>query len=852
MSHPSRPQPRGPAQRRRRDHQIEPIQNLEDRCLLAPVVTVLPPQATFTPAANPTNANLGMVTIAPSTTATAYPTAAPVTSVSELTPISSFGGDIVRIKAGPGGDFGKGIYAISRGAGDNAAIGAVDRPGVIYRVDPATGKASVFFDLNTVIGQLPTASVPPDASNITGDRDPETGELLSGLVNWYDLAFDPEGYFDGHPSLFVASVDRSDPNKNVIYRIGPDGSFLGAFVQFTQGLTQLKFNVNPTSILVPPPEDQSFLRGLIAGCGVSSTGGQFTALFFNANGYSPGQIISTGNLPAGVSLTGLNKGPQVGLTAANADYLSRVYSAFTDFGTPAGGGIPARPGASGVQGLNGEFLIAPPTTTTNTTGAPITPLFSGIAGSAAPVPLEADQQPLVDTTFRRFEDIAFDQYGYFSQGFNLTATTTGTTTTVPTPLFAGSLFVADLATGLSVQVTPQATTEDETPTPINIPIQGEGTVGVIEDVPNHFVPLVTNGNTTGGTNIGGRIIRITPSGVVTTFAQGFHTSGNQDASSFQNSSLSLTFSADGTTLYASDDDGIWQFKTTTSLASSTSGSIVGLNDLRTLGVPYEGQDSAVAIVDTGVDASVPSFRGRVATGSNVITNGLGNTDTSPGSANNTGTTTGTGTTTTGTATGATAVTPLNSDGHGTPEAGVIAQFVPQATLEPVNIFYPFLSFSSTTTSTTTGTGGTTGTTFTANSNGLTTTNAVYQGFDYVARHPYVNDPIRPNKTDRVIAAMFGFGTTETFDSEGSAFRRYPQIVIAFKNQLKKYRSLGIAPIIPAGQFGARSSRVSASLVQPAPGRMGTRRVAAPTTSATRRAVTSMGWHFRPSSTRSSR
>ena len=114
------------------------------------------------------------------------PTAAPATSVSELTPISAFGGDIVRIKAGPGGVFGKGVYAISRGAGDNAD-GAVNRPGVIYRVDPATGKASVFFDLNTVISQLDPNR--PQRRNSVG--------ASTGLVNWYDLAFDPEGYFDG-------------------------------------------------------------------------------------------------------------------------------------------------------------------------------------------------------------------------------------------------------------------------------------------------------------------------------------------------------------------------------------------------------------------------------------------------------------------------------------------------------------------------------------------------------------------------------------------------------------------------------------------------------------------------------
>ena len=94
---------------------------------------------------------MGIITVEPNTAATALDTAAPITSVSELSPISSFGGDIVTIAAGPGGVFGNDVYAISRGAGDNAADGAINRPGVIYRVDTATGKASVFFDLNTVL-----------------------------------------------------------------------------------------------------------------------------------------------------------------------------------------------------------------------------------------------------------------------------------------------------------------------------------------------------------------------------------------------------------------------------------------------------------------------------------------------------------------------------------------------------------------------------------------------------------------------------------------------------------------------------------------------------------------------------
>ena len=70
----------------------------------------------------------------------------------------------------------------------------------------------------------------------------------------------------------------------------------------------------------------------------------------------------------------------------------------------------------------------------------------------------------MSSELRRLEDIAFDQYGYFSQSIGLLTSTTTTTTaatyrapqtftvTIP-PTSAGSLFVSDLATGLSVTVT---------------------------------------------------------------------------------------------------------------------------------------------------------------------------------------------------------------------------------------------------------------------------------------------------------------------------------------------------------------------------------------------------------------
>ena len=237
-----------------------------------------------------------------------------------------------------------------------------------------------------------------------------------------------------------------------------------------------------------------------------------------------------------MSTTALTEGPQLGLTASNVDYASRVYSVFTDFGTPAAGGIPGRPGLSGVQGLGGEFLIRPPAGMTTAAVMPSSRTIS-------------KPSPTFSSLGRRFDDIAFDQYGYFSQGFTLTTSTNTATGTAATtnngnlittsagsftiglPQYAGSVFVADLATGLQVSVTPIAPLPA---TAINVPVQGNGPIGVESDGAGGVTPILTNDNTTGGGTstfanaptqiIGGRILRIQPNGVATVFAEGFNVS----------------------------------------------------------------------------------------------------------------------------------------------------------------------------------------------------------------------------------------------------------------------------------------------------------------------------------------
>ena len=89
----------------------------------------------------------------------------------------------------------------------------------------------------------------------------------------------------------------------------------------------------------------------------------------------------------------------------------------------------------------------------------------------------------------------------------------------------------------------------------------------------------------------------------------------------------------------------------------------------------------MAVIDTGVDGQSPPFRGRVATGTNIWTGGPGNQDLASN-----------GRTTAAPRYGTRAAPLLVNtfDGHGTPVAGVVAQFVPQATIEPVTIFAPFV------------------------------------------------------------------------------------------------------------------------------------------------------------------
>ena len=742
------------------------VENLEQREVLTPVISTQTYATTFT-----ANASSPSGTVA--VTGTAFDqSAAGFTSVTKLADSSQFGGDMVRIQAGPGGDFGKGVYAISRGAGSNAA--AVNTPGVIYRVDPATGKASTFFDLNTMIQKIENDPAASAASVVSAS---------SGLKNWYDISFDPEGYFFGRPAMLVSMADSNDVAKNTVYAIGSDGSLIGALAQFNNTSTvNQRFTVTPTATLVTPVEYQTKVRGLFVGNGTQdTTTNTWTTLFFDANTYRPGQALNQTILPPGVFNTGLVRGPQVGLTASNAMYGNQLFSAFTNLEGGPAGGLPGAAGLSGVEWLSGttsglqignQSAVAPFPTSIITTAA----LPAGLTTAV-------DTYGVAQSSFRRFEDIAFDSFGYFSYGSTYTAGLAGASPTVGTPTFVGSLFVADLSPGLAAT---GAVTLNTVATNFYLPVPGPGTL----------VVTGTNSYTYNASSYySGRIMRIGTDGTMTPFAENFNVSTADTNKAFLDSSFSVTFSADGTAMWVADNDGIWQFASTLSLAGSTTGNIVGLNDLRTLGVPYEGQNTAVAVLDTGVDAANTSFRGRVARGTNIgKRNAAGNIDYA-GLGGTAGT--GTSTTTTGGS---------DSAGHGTPVAGVVSQFVPQATIMPINLFIPGAVPGSASGSSNTGnTGSTTTATF-----GYTSNQAIFKALQYLSKNPYVNDPVRPGQRDRVVGATMAWGTQTSFPTEGQAYKAYPQVVASFKQQLAKIRHLGITTVAAAGQFGTPQASSSSS------------------------------------------
>ena len=242
--------------------------------------------------------------------------------------------------------------------------------------------------------------------------------------------------------MFVASVDRTDPNKNVDLPDRPRRLVHGRVRPVHGGAVGAEVQHQPSAILVPPAEEQSFLRGPVHGqrrhgsTGVDRGEHSFVgACSSTPTSSRPGTDLSEPrrHLPTGVRQTGMYLGPQVGLTAANPDYPRGSTAASPTSDPRPPGGIPAAPG---LQRRAGAQRRAPdhPGSQRLTSTVPTFPATNSRPDRRRGHPDHAATAPgghiTLRTPFRRFEDIAFDQYGYFSLRHVATPTTDGGTATV--------------------------------------------------------------------------------------------------------------------------------------------------------------------------------------------------------------------------------------------------------------------------------------------------------------------------------------------------------------------------------------------------------------------------------------
>ena len=163
---------------------------LEERRLLAPVVALYPLAGTFTAAATPTNATWGRSRSGRHAAGARRP-AAPITSVSELTPISSFGGDIVGSGRARRRLRQRRVRDLPRRGRQRARRGQPPGRDLPRRPGDRQGERLL----------RPQHGPQPDRLDNTTPAHPAANSVgtSTGLVNWYDITFDPEGYFDGTP-----------------------------------------------------------------------------------------------------------------------------------------------------------------------------------------------------------------------------------------------------------------------------------------------------------------------------------------------------------------------------------------------------------------------------------------------------------------------------------------------------------------------------------------------------------------------------------------------------------------------------------------------------------------------------
>jgi hypothetical protein len=184
---------------RRRTRYVGLLEQLEDRCLLAPLL------------ARGTSWGLGPVIFNDG-----------FVSVRLLSTVTG------RIEADPTGAFGDDLFVVSRGFGPTGGgllpPGPPDVAGIVYRVDPYGTLGAAFGVALPSLNRKVFAVLPAPNGSVSGDA----------YQRWFDIAFDARGTFSsvaGGPVMFISTVDETAPGlgvngQNGIYALLPNGQFV--------------------------------------------------------------------------------------------------------------------------------------------------------------------------------------------------------------------------------------------------------------------------------------------------------------------------------------------------------------------------------------------------------------------------------------------------------------------------------------------------------------------------------------------------------------------------------------------------------------------------------------------------
>ena len=325
MSHPSRPRVRGPARRPRRHLRIErsaprrspparPVIATGHRDRPSPRPGTRPTGSSAPQPSIPAVACRGLHRPGPITVSRSWPTRRPSAATSSGS------------RPGRAATSARGSTP-SRAAAATTST-AINRPGVIYRVDPATGQASVFFDLNTVISQLEPGTMPPTRSWprpawSTGTTSRSTPRATSTAGPRCSSARPTPPTRTRTPSTGSAPTGRSSAPSSSSARDAAEP------------------HRHPHARPRPAGRAADFLRGLLPATapGPRRVASSSTPRVLGRGTRSPRDPAAGGVTP------GLTSGASVGPTAlGNSTTVARIFSAFTDFGTSpraAGRAVPA-------------------------------------------------------------------------------------------------------------------------------------------------------------------------------------------------------------------------------------------------------------------------------------------------------------------------------------------------------------------------------------------------------------------------------------------------------------------------------------------------------------------------------